>query len=249
VTRTRIIAILALLATAVLAAPADATSARGAQQAARPIVGQCRTTTYAQASGSTDPRMPVPCSRVHRLKTYAVVTVPMKYNLYKPNGPAFSHYAYVVCTRKFWSALGGNSATRSQTSYEEAYFLPTKAQLKTGARWLRCDVSLYGAVPGSYSYVQPLPNLQFPLIGTRPITDATRRCLANAGNDYVTTCNRPHVARADQTFTINSTAVPSHAAINAQASTTCPGKRIVYPYPLQWELGNHTITCFTKTTT
>jgi hypothetical protein len=250
--RTRLL-IVALLAVALpalfLVAPTQASSERAAKKPVRPKVGQCRTTTFNQGFANADPRKPVPCSKPHRMKTFAVVSVPKKISLTKKKDrQTLSTFIIATCQPRFLKALGGSYALRDQTSYTWWSFLPTKAEQKKGARWLRCDLSILGAVPGAGSYLQPVPNVSFPMIGTRPITDTTRRCLANAGNTYWTTCNRPHVARADQTFTISSTALPSQATIKAQGATHCPDKRLTWPSSYEWRRGDHVIVCYSVTT-
>lgn len=237
--------VLALSGLALIGSPANA---RDAKKPVRPKVGQCRTTTYEQGFGYSDPRKPVACSAPHRMKTFAVVTIPKRINLKKINEAKLGRYAFDTCQPRFSKALGGSQALRAQTAYTWWSFIPTKAERKKGARWLRCDLSLLAIVPGGNSFAPPLPNLSLPMIGNRPVTDVTRRCLAEADNEYWTTCNRPHAARADQTFAINSATRPSEATVKAQAAVQCPGKRFTWPNLGEWRLGDRTATCYSVTT-
>lgn len=231
-----------MLAAVLVAVPAEARPA-----AARPQVGQCRTTTFAQSFSFADTRAPVACSRVHRMKTYAVPNIPAGVNYVKITDLRFAQIATQLCQPRFYRALGGNHSLRNQTAYTWSYFGPTLAQRKAGARWVRCDVSLLATAPGGTSSFVPLQNLSFPLVGARPITDKTRRCLSDATNSYWTVCLRAHAARADQTFVMTNKALPSQAAVEAAGDTRCPGKRVTRPGLAEWRLGNRAITCYTVT--
>lgn len=234
---------------ALITAPANASPERVAK-VTRPKVGQCRTTTYSQGFAVADPRKPVPCSQPHTMKTFAVVTIPKRISLKNVNGRKLNAFIVNACFSQFRKALGGSYSARAQSAYSVWSFLPTKAQRKKGARWVRCDLSLSGATSTGVGFLPSLPNLSFPMVGSRPITDATRRCLATADHDYWTICAKPHVARADQTFVFaNPTAqYPTQAAINAQAATQCPGKRALGQGSWEWTHGDHVITCYSSTT-
>lgn len=246
--RARILAtaMLALAMTALmLTAPADA---RPAVASAKPRIGQCRTTTFAQGYGLFDTHKPVPCSKPHRLKTFAVASLPRAINAKKATAQTWVKVADEKCGVKFWNALGSSFSVRDQSAYTWSFFIPTRTQIKHGARWIRCDLSLLVTPPGGNSQWALLPNLAFPMIGSRPLTDAVRKCLSDGAHLYVTTCSKPHAARADQTFVMNSRAFPTTAAMQAAVNTTCPGKRFSSPYPFEWHLGDHTIVCYSITT-
>jgi hypothetical protein len=232
--------VLAALSTLVSVTPADAAGSR-------PKVGQCRTTTFVQSFSFSDSRRPVPCSSVHRMRTFAVIDIPKGVDYVHISGTRAGNIARRDCTKPFWRALGGGPSARAQTAYTWSFFGPTLKQRKAGARWIRCDVSLLATPPGANSVFVPLPHVPFPMIGSRPITDSTRRCLSDATHSYWTICSRAHAARADQTFTM-ATAWPSQATVDAAAATKCPGKRAYAPYPFEWKLGDHVITCYSVTT-
>lgn len=240
------LAVLALaLSTFALDGPAGA---RGASVPGRPKVGQCRTTTFAQGYGLNDTHRPVPCSKPHRLKTFAVASLPKGINALKASENTWGRQADAKCTRPFWKALGSSFSIRDQSAYTWSFFIPTRAQIRHGARWIRCDLSLQVTPPGANSEWALLPNVAFPMIGSRPLTDSIRKCLSDSTHRYITTCSKPHAARADQTFVMNSSAFPSGAAIQAAANTHCPGKRFTTSYPFEWKLGDHTVTCYSVTT-
>jgi hypothetical protein len=247
-TRTALAALVAVVlvgsALALVGGPAQA---RAAKKPVRPKVGQCRTTTYAQALNAADPRKPVPCSKPHRLKTFAVLTMPKGYTRSRQFTNKIGTFAYRNCLPRFWKALGGTHAQRDQTAYGMWVFIPTKAEMRKGARWLRCDLALDGARADNTGFLAPLPNVGFPVVGNRPITDATRRCLNGAPRWFITPCSSPHAARADQTFTMPGTAAPTAAQIKAAAAEQCPGKRYTSP-GAAWRLGDHVIVCYSLTT-
>jgi hypothetical protein len=242
-----VIAILALLLTAtVISSPADA---RAAKKPVRPKVGQCRTTTFTQAFANADAHKPVPCSHVHSLKTFAVVSVPKKFSLKKKPTMALFRWVYDACAPKYSRALGGGFTKIEQTAYSWWSFFPTKTEINRGARWVRCDLSLIATRLNNRSYFPPLPNLSFPMIGSRTITDTTRRCLASKTYLYETPCAFAHVARADQTYTLDIKGYPSAATLKSTAASHCPGKR--YSTGAKWDWtrrGDHVVTCYSITT-
>ncbi|MCW2785409.1 MAG: hypothetical protein JWP74_1926 [Marmoricola sp.] len=251
--RTRILAVLAaLLAVAlsvtVLSGSSEAASTRMAKKPVKPKVGQCRTTTFAQGFGYSDTRKPVSCSKAHTMRTFAVVTIPKKVNLKHLNAKQIGETALEICSPRFSKALGSSYTTRDQTSYEWSFFIPTAKQRKAGARWMRCDVNLLATPPGGSAELATLPNLPFPMIGSRPITDAIRRCLSDATHTYLTICSRAHAARSDQTFKMAGSSYPSAKAFTNAADSACPGKRFTAPYSYDWTLGDRTVVCYTATT-
>ncbi|MGO4255046.1 septum formation family protein [Marmoricola sp. RAF53] len=239
-------ALLAVVATLLIVSPSDAAPSRGT--VTRPKVGQCRTTTFAQSFAASDARKPVSCAKPHRMKTFAVGSLPRKYNPKRAKSAVWGQAASDQCTRRFWNAVAADHAKREQTAYTWSFFIPTKAQRSAGARWIRCDLSLLVSPPGQNSQFALLPNNPFPILGARPITDSVRRCLSDSTHHYWTTCNRAHAARADQTFVLNSTAYPSDQAVADAAATHCPGKRFTAAGHTDWRFGDHVVICYSVTT-
>jgi hypothetical protein len=244
--RSRILSLAAAIAVVALIAGAFTPTAEAASS--KPIVGQCRTTTAAQDTGLYDTHAPVPCSTLHRMKTFAVPTVPSGLDFVHITVSQAAALGQALCYPKFQTALGGTLADRHLTTYDFSFFIPTLAQRKAGARWVRCDLILLYLGTDGYTAYAALPNFSFPFVGGHTLTDKTHRCLAVADHDYWTTCSRPHVARADQTFVIHSTSYPSNATAAAAANTACPGKRWTKPGPYAWKHNDHTLVCYTNTT-
>ncbi|MFL6060127.1 MAG: septum formation family protein [Marmoricola sp.] len=243
-------AVLACTGLALIGSPADASQggASAARLAPKPRVGQCRTTTAAQTFSFTDNHAPVACSQPHRLRTFAVVAVPKTFNYVHINQAKLGRVAANLCYPRFWKAIGGGHANRALTAYDWAYFGPSLKDRKHGARWLRCDVVLQATTPAGVAGLAPLPNVGWPMLGTRTITDNIRRCLATTTDGYWTVCSRPHVARADQAFVMASASHPTQAQVNAAAATTCPGKRAYAVGTWAWAHGDHVVTCYSVTT-
>lgn len=243
--RTRSLSLAAVLGAIALISGVFSPAADAASS--RPVVGQCRTTTFDQAFGASDTHAPVPCSELHRLKTFAVQDVPAGTDYVHVTDSQALTFARTICGPKFLSALGGTYAERHLTSYDWNYFVPTLAQRKAGARWMRCDLSLLYTSSG-YGAFAALPNFSFPFVAGHTLTDKTRRCLFDDDHNYWTTCSRAHVARADKTFVIHSTSYPQNATAAAAASTACPGERWTKPSAYDWKHNDHTLVCYTRTT-
>lgn len=247
--RTRILsaaaAVLTLALTVVaLAAPSNARAEYESTLAPRPQVGQCRTTTFDQGGYFTDNRRPVRCSTLHRMRTFAVVDVPRSFNYLNWTSAQIVNLAMSLCSAKFEKAVGGGHARREQTAYTFFFFGPSYADRQRGARWMRCDLVLL-----ANSTLAALPNLTFPVLEGRSITERNRRCLVNTNNDYWTICSRQHVARANQIFRFPSTAAyPSPSVLKAATDARCPGKRSTRPSRYSWRHGNRVITCYAVTT-
>jgi hypothetical protein len=244
--RTRILAAAVALGALVLAAGALAPAANAVSST--PVVGQCRTTTFEQSFAESDTHAPVPCSTLHRMKTFAVGNIPAGMDYVHFNDDKLLGVAKALCTKKYWTALGGTFEQRDQTAYTWSWFIPTLAQRHAGARWLRCDLSLLYTVPGGNSAFAALPNFTFPMVGGHTVTDKTALCLSDTTHLYVTTCSRPHAARADQTFIIHTLEKPSASLVKSLATTNCPDKRYSTPHAYEWKHGDHVIVCYTKTT-
>lgn len=224
-------------------------NAHAAKKPVPPKIGQCRTTTYNQAFGHSDPNKPVPCSQPHRLRTFAVATIPKRFNLNKNETRAYAKWVYQTCAPKFRKALGGTFAARDQSAYTWWTFRPTTAEIKRGARWVRCDLSLLGTRTNTYvGFLPNLPNLAFPMVGSRPITDTTRVCLASAQYIYWTPCDYAHVARSDKTFVMPGSSYPSASQVGAARDTNCPGERFSYATSSDWKVGDHVVVCYAATT-
>jgi hypothetical protein len=212
-----------------------------------PVVGQCRNTTYADAMSDVNSRPVVPCTGPHKTQTFAVIDVPRGLDYVHAIQTQIFHLATAGCTRLFWNAVGGTFRSRAMTDYAWYYWEPTVAQRRSGARWIQCDAALDGTTSAGWGFLAPLPFHRFPYLA-HPVSDNVRRCLGTAAHAWWTPCSDPHVARADQVFSMTGTTIPSASAIQAAAASHCPGKRFQAPFGYQWRYGDHVITCYSVTT-
>lgn len=241
--RNRIVDAFAALALALgtfaLNGPAGAAQAT---LAARPKVGQCRNLTPAQANGVSDTSAPIPCSRPHTARTFAVADVPTNVHYKTLNYAGLYSVGLRVCIPRFWKTLGSTATTRDQSAFTYVFFAPTKAQRANGARWVRCDLTMQGG-----NGFLPLPATPSPVL-KNGITTSTRRCLDS--QNLRTNCSSAHIRRSRTAFVVKSQTYQSHAQFIATAERRCPHADTFYTRPdkTTWNLGDHVIVCYLTTT-
>lgn len=210
-----------------------------------PQVGQCRNYGYSAAMGSTAQTPVVACSSTHTAKVIAVVQLPSSMTWSTPLDDIV-HAGAVKCEDAYFQAVGSTDLKRRMTALGEAIFVPTQAQRDHGARWIRCDVVVWGR-----SALVPLPN-RTPILGdVRPYK--ITRCIVGT-HLYVTACGLTHTYRATGDFHLSGTTYPGDAAVLRAAERHCPSlvssRTWVWTGPdrARWRAGNHVVVCFTKTT-
>ena len=136
--------------------------------------------------------------------------------------------------------------TRALTAYSSAFFVPTRAQLEHGARWVRCDVVL----PAGRRLV-PLPT---PLLSS--LNDTVQKCLEVGGSRVVdTTCAKRHNFRSTRAFLVPGRRFPGVRSIQATARRRCAlGPHVsffaTWTPPASWNvLHRGTMVCYRATTT
>lgn len=95
-----------------------------------PKVGECHALTIEQITALTSGKKPVLCSATHSTETYRVVTWREKKNLTK---------LLEVERRGLVEPLCQISKIEGSPLTTWSYKIPTTAQWKAGARWIRCD--------------------------------------------------------------------------------------------------------------
>ena len=232
---------------AILAIPLLATPAAGSPPPAEranykvPKIGECHLLTLEQAWDSSDSRKPVPCSSKHTTMTFAVKRLTGTVNWDDTFG------LYRKLQRKCWNAfenrLGSSALVRAQTAYTWFWFSPSKAQIRRGAKWLRCDLALSGGT-------KLMPIKADVSLSSTKISDRVRHCVSPRG--LMTVCARPHAYRSVDAFRISG-GYPSQKRRRALADKKCrplvDGKAYLsfVPHPDQWAAGNHSLVCFKKT--
>ena len=215
--------------TASLTSPADAATPK-------PEVGDCHSLTYTETQqvSDTDPR--VSCKRTHTSRTIAVRNLP---------GSSFGDTTtlgkagYRACAAELATALGSSASARAQSAYDFVFFAPTKAEIKAGARWVRCDIVLRGV-----KTLLALPAAKTPALGAAPHASRLALCLrASSKSVAFTACSTTHNYRAVGTVAVSGSKYPARSRfrkIAAQRCTAIVGSEDWYtswPSQYGWVLG------------
>lgn len=241
-------AVLAIgVAGTLLTALATATTAPAAAAPAAPTVGQCHAMTWQEAAKSSDPDPAVDCSRSHTSRTYAVLSVPSTTRM--TDLDALGRLVARRCDPVWERAVHPSIEQRLLSSYTRFWFAPTTAQIRDGARWVRCDLALAGGPT-----LAPLPAAQQPALGTAPHPRNEARCYLGKRSGYqVTVCSRSHQYRALSVFQGTGKRYPSDAARFRMAQRGCKpvaGRSwtTFNPTREQWRAGFRYFVCARKTT-
>jgi hypothetical protein len=237
-----------LTAALLTSSPAQAGSGRGSgAMTGAPTVGTCSVMTAAQGNANTDSSTPVPCKQPHTALVAGVVKLPASLDWTASKSDIFGVVAK-KCAPEVWQRLGRTAASRDETAYGYFWFEPTKAEKSQGARWLSCSIFLSGG-----SRLLDLPTNHTPLIPPKR-GDGIARCLTKSV--ATTACDSRHAWRATGTFTLDVATRPSAASLNKTAIRRCLPHvdrhkfyRFTYKDPVTWSVGDHTVVCYTKTST
>nr|WP_264674586.1 septum formation family protein [Nocardioides lijunqiniae] len=206
-------------------------------------VGSCHALTFKQYVAESAPATAVPCTEAHTSRTIASFTLSGKVDW--KDGAALWAKAAKRCHPAFRSALGGNAKTRNMSSYIISFFIPTAAERRQGATWLRCDIALPGG-----KQLQPLPTDGGRLLPV-PLDDSVTYCLSP--KNFRTVCAKPHTYRAGGVVRLSGKRYPGEKRIARIAVRKCPGATGVkktYFYHTQrhsWRYADKVIICMIKT--
>ena len=159
----------------------------GVSNTSTPQVGQCYATPDDVLADAHDPTPPVDCSQPHTLETYAVLHP--EHALDRETMARMDQQ----CVQRIKSFLGG--ADFAPTAVSVYYFTPTRAQQRSGVRWVRCDAGVVTdtAVSGARAVTGSLRGAF-----AHGVPEAYRRCLNNAPDPAaplpLVPCTGPHVA-------------------------------------------------------
>ncbi|WP_134740250.1 septum formation family protein [Nocardioides sp. 503] len=235
-------------AAAILAGPSLADAAP-AQRAGDPTfhlqpVGSCHALTYKQYFAASAPATAVPCTDPHTSQTIATVRLTGKVD-WKDSGALWPKIAK-RCYPAMKSALGTNPKTRAMSSYAAAWFIPSAAERRQGAKWLRCDLILRGG-----KQLQPLPTDGSPLL-TAPLSDAVAHCITHRFADTV--CTKAHAYRVAGVARIAGKRYPGDKRLAKMATRKCPGItgtarnwRWSSPSADTWKYADRMLVCYDKT--
>lgn len=229
----------ALLATALSQPTSFATTAAVGQ----PKVGQCRNYTIQQAAKESNSSPVVACNRKHTAKVIGVVRVPTTIGMNQND--KLIPFAIKNCFPKLVATLGRTDRLRHLSAYDYTFFKPNAAQREAGARWIRCDVVLYGG-----GVLKPLPSNAKPMLPKAPLPNKVARCLT--GSHQITACAYRHAFRATEVFKVASKTYPGSAALLRTARRRCPAlvstPRNWYatwaPTKASYQAGDRMIVCY-----
>ncbi|MFB9311595.1 septum formation family protein [Nocardioides plantarum] len=223
--------------TASITSPADAATPQ-------PEVGDCHSLTLAESEYVTDPDPRTSCERKHTSRTFAVKTV--KASAFRDNDTILST-SVRVCSPAFARATSASENTREMSAYSYSFFAPTKAQIKAGARWIRCDIVLRGGTS-----LLALPTDDEPALTTAKLPSSVAKCLQLTDTAYrITACTVRHNYRARGTVKVAGDDYPGRGHLNRIARSRCPGVAGTkywyahWPSKVGWQVGGERrIVCF-----
>lgn len=140
-------ALLACLIVVIVAAcgtttPAPAAKPKPTPPPPAPLVGVCRDLTFAAAAATSDSSPTVACTQKHTAVTVAVGTLVDKSQLktLDINAPAVQQRLAVSCPKAVAAYVGARGRTFDLSQVQGLAFVPTPAQIASGANWYRCDL-------------------------------------------------------------------------------------------------------------
>ena len=239
-------AVLALLATGMTGpGPATAVSSGAADPlTGAPAAGQCFDLSVRELARASHTEAPVDCAGPNTSEVVAVTVL--------PDGVGYRDVAklelvaHQVCRPVIESRAGTTTLGLRLTSYVMGFFVPTKAQRKAGARWLRCDVVRAGG-----NSLRPLPEATLA-VGDFPYPDELSRCLS-AKRFLVTSCDRRHVYRAAAAHEVGGKRYPTDREWRRIAGRRCPdvvsSRRFYYTFAgrAAWRTGDRAVVCYSRT--
>lgn len=212
---TRLLAAAGAVVALTITAPAQAGGSRAGTS--KPAVGQCRHLTLAQASAASNTTAPIRCRSAHNDRVIAVRNLPKGVTYAELNTAAkVKKMAVRLCYPAYRAALGQNDQVRDRTAYSYLYFVPTAKQRSSGARWLRCDLTLRKAAS-----LGNLPTDHKPALKSKRVPKGVARCLAGKAL-VTTTCSSPHVYRAAAAVKIDIKKYPGRSKMIKIGRSRCP---------------------------
>jgi hypothetical protein len=239
-------AVVLMLLAPLAAVVATAGPAQAGPAYQQPAVGECRALTLDELNRSSNNEAPIDCSEPHSSRVIATGRLPRDVG-WGASIQQLERIATGICDPAWKAALGSSYRSRAMTAYSWGWFIPTRAQRERGARWIRCDLILYGG-----ARLVPLPTDDEPALGTQPHPDRIAACLARQTFVY-TTCARRHAWRATGTFVIHQEAYPTDRQFRRAALRRCPSLVTTdafawrYRGVHRWRLGDHVVGCYSRT--
>lgn len=244
---TRLLAAAGAVVALTITAPAEAGGARATT--GKPAVGQCRDLTLAQASAASNTSDPSGCKSAHNDRVIAVKNLPKGVSWGQLNTAGkVNTMAVRLCYPAYRAALGQSDQVRDRTAYSYLYFVPTAKQRSSGARWLRCDLTLRKAAS-----LGNLPTDRKPALTSKKVPKAVARCLAGKAL-VTTTCSSPHSYRAAAAVKIDIKKYPGRSKMIKIGRSRCPALittdadfRFTWSGKTVWNVArDHTLVCYNR---
>jgi putative regulator of septum formation len=206
---------------------------------AEPSVGECHDYSYKTLAHHSEGSPAQVCDGTQSAMTFAVVVLPKRIGL---NSTGAARYALPKCDKAFAKALGGRPTTWALTAYSTAWYVPTKAQQRQGAHWVRCDAVLYGG----HNKLAPVPTSL--KLGRPPLDDAVAKCLVSAAHhSYPTVCDRRHDFRSKKALQLRGSHYPTAQQFGQLVARRCPRLYFIPPSADAWRAGYKILVCYAKT--
>jgi len=243
--RGALLAVVLTLLAPLAAVVATAGPAQAGPAFQQPRVGECRALTFDALNRWSNNEAPIDCSEPHTSRVIATGRLPRGVG-WGASDRQLNRIATDICDPAWKTALGSTYRGRAMTAYSWGWFIPTKAQRERGARWIRCDVILYGG----RSLVR-LPTDDEPALGAQPHPNGIAACL-KARTFIHTVCARRHAWRATGTFVMRQKAYPTDREARRAALRRCPSRTTGsfawrYRGEYQWRAGDHVVVCYSHT--
>jgi len=209
-----------------------------------PKVGACYAYTFKQSAAASSPTKPVSCKGRHTAVTFFVGKVtgtPARSK--SPTAAAVVAQEERGCQLRWVSLMG---AKVIMTRAQFAFYTPTPAQWKAGARWFRCD----GVLRTGDAYVS-IPANFLTFARTSAGVAAYLRCVNVA--QAIVTCRGTHALIAKTYVVLGSATAryPGDAATLNRAMTLCAKalptltvEYVNYPLATGWAAGARTAPCY-----
>jgi hypothetical protein len=214
-----------------------------------PTVDECRNYGLAAVAGQTNSSPVVGCGTTHTSKVIATPLLPD--SLTWASSPDAIHLAMVkACLPAFRAKLGRTESLRQKSAYDIVWFEPTQVQKDSGARWLRCDLVLFGGAT-----LQPITRNATPILPAAPLPNRVKSCIAGPDDSIrLTVCTKAHRYRATGTYLVVRDYYPGPDNLFTIAKNRCPNLVTTPRYwyatwmgKNSWKAGDHTITCYSHT--
>ena len=215
----------------------------------RPTVGECRNYGMRTVNSPADGSQAIACTQTHTALVVSVVDLPDDLSWADEDADAEAFYAkllssgaLVPCATASRKALGASYPKIARTAYSWTFYRPTDTQVEHGARWIRCDVNLFGG-----KRLQTLPRGASVTIGT--ISKAEQACRLWTGETAVPTgCSSKHHYRVVKLVKIPGSKLPSNNRMLKLAAKKCakatgPNWWANWPGQASWADGDRVLAC------